>query len=125
VTGGEREFIGWENFGPAVRLDLARAWALAETFEGFEDKDADEGSESGRADGGEALRATEKKQENRGGIPDPTVAEARGGEHPVANPTRRAPAIQAPHQTMIAAFDETPDVAGYSHFFTSPPKNRR
>ena len=60
VTRGERKFVGRENFGPAVRLDLARAWTLAETLERFEDNDADDGGESGRADGGEALRAAKE-----------------------------------------------------------------
>ncbi len=98
-----------------MRLDLAGTRALAEALKCFEDGDADDGGEGGARDGGKTLRAAEEKKQDCGGIPDPTVAEARGSDHPDANPTRRAPAIHAAHEAMIATLDETPDVAGDGH----------
>lgn len=119
VARGERKLVGWKDFGPAVGFDLARARTLAEVLESFEDEDASDRRQRGGADGGETLRASEKKKENCGRIPDPTVTEARGGQHPIADPAGRTPAIQAAHQTMIAALDETPYIACNGHVVTS------
>jgi len=105
-----------------VRFELARTRSLAETFESFENPDADDCGEGGRSDCGVTLWAAEDKNENRGGVPDPTVAEARGGNHPDANPARRAPTIEPPHDTVIAALDETPDIAGNGH---SAPRRKK
>src|SRR5262249_26817487 len=63
----------------------------------------------------EALRATKKKEKDCSGVPNPAVSEAGGGNHPIANPPRSAPTVQTPHQTMIAALDETPYIAGNGH----------
>src|SRR5579859_2740424 len=123
MTGGEGKPIGRQNFGPAVRFDLTGARTLAEALERFEYEYADDGGECSGGNGGKPLRSTENKKKDCGRVPDPTIAEARGGQHPITNPARRAPAIQAPHQAMIAAFNESPDVAGDGHFVTSPQKS--
>lgn len=119
VAGGERELVWRQNLGPAMRLDLARTRALTEALERFKDEDADDGGEGGRSDGGVALRATEDKDENGRGIPDPAIAKTSGHNHPVANPPGRAPTVEAAHHTVIAVLDETPEIAGYCHSATS------
>jgi hypothetical protein len=81
----------------------------------FEDEDTDYGRESRGADCSKALRAAENKKKNCGGIPNPAVAETRGGNHPEADPTRRTPAIEPAHHAVIAVLDETPEIAGYGH----------
>lgn len=119
VTGRKRKLVRGKDLRPAVRFKLAGARTVAETFERFEDEDADDGGKRSGTDSGEAVRAAEQKKKNSGGIPDPTVAKAGGGEHPKANPPRGAPAVQAPHQAVIAALNKPPDITGNGHFETS------
>src|SRR5262249_59368408 len=48
-------------------------------------------------------------------IPEPAIAHPRGGQHPVADPARSAPAVHPPHHAMVAAFDESPDLPCDGH----------
>jgi hypothetical protein len=91
-----------------VRLNLARARALAEALERFEYENANKRSECCGTDGGETLRSAEEKKKDGSGVPDPSIAETRGCEHPEANPPRRTPTVQPAHHAVIAALDETP-----------------
>ena len=68
---------------------------------------------------GETLRTAKKQQHGAQSVPQPPIAHARGGDHPIANPTRGAPAVHPPHQAVIAALDVSPEVACDSHRGTS------
>jgi len=124
VAGRKRKLVRRKDLGPAVRFQLAGTRTVAEPLERFEDEDADDGGKRGGANGGKTMRTAEEKKKDSRGIPDPTVAKTRGREHPKADPPRGAPAVQAPHQAMIAALNETPDITGNGHFKT-PVKNNR
>src|ERR1051325_7482675 len=124
VTGRKRKLVWGKDFRPAVRFKLAGTRTVAEPLQRFEDEDADDGGKPGGANGGKTMRTAEEKKKDSRGIPDPTVAKTRGRKHPKADPPRGAPAVQAPHQAMIAALNETPDITGNGHFKT-PVKNNR
>src|SRR6266404_3379637 len=124
MAGRKRKPVRGKDFRPAVRFKLAGARTVAEPLERFEDEDTDDSGKCGRANGGEAVRTAKQKKKDSGGIPDPAVAKAGGGEHPKANPPRGTPAVQAPHQAMIAALNETPDITGNGHL-EAPVKNNR
>ena len=115
VTGREGEAVGRKDARPAVCFDFAGARTLADALEEFKDEDADDGGAAGRAEGDVTLRAAEDKDESAESVPEPTVAHARGGDHPIADPARRAPTVHPPHQAVIATFDESPEVASHGH----------
>src|SRR5262249_25229716 len=82
VTGRERELVGRQDFGPAVRLDLARTRTLAQALWSLENEYAYDGRKRGGTHSCETLRAAEEEEKDSGGIPDPTVAEPGGRKHP-------------------------------------------
>ncbi len=115
MAGGEREFVGWEDYGPEMRLDFARATAAAEALEEGEEEDASKDAETCGAQDNEAAGAAPEKEKEAEGVPCPAVAEPRGGEHEEAKPAGRIPAIDAAHQAEVAGFDVTPDAGSGRH----------
>src|SRR6266849_718116 len=96
-------------------FELAGARALAQIFEGLEEEYADDRRAARRSNRSVALWAAVNQQNDPERIPEPTVSHARRGNHPVTDPPRRTPAIQAPHQAMIAALNKPPDGACDCH----------
>jgi hypothetical protein len=115
MAGGERKLVGRQNLGPAVHLQVARALSLA----GFLDEAKDHnGCGFGRrtgGKGGEAHFAPEEQQGDSNRIPDPSVSELCGGNHPKAEPSWRAPPVDFPHDLIIAGLYEFPDHSSSRH----------
>src|SRR5713226_8878641 len=120
VARRKRKLIRRQHLRPAVRLDLARPGPLAQSLQCFEYKNAQNRGTPRCADGRKTLRASIREQHQPQAVPDPPVAHARGGDHPDANPARRAPVIHPPHQPVIAPVDISPEVACDCHRLTSP-----
>src|SRR5271154_6506497 len=98
-----------------MRFKVTRAWAAAGIFDGAEKEHSGESGQGGGAEGGKSPRAAPEKNGEAQGIPEPSIAETRGNNHPPANPARSAPAMHAMHQTMVAGFDVEPHSARYGH----------
>ncbi len=67
------------------------------------------GRRARRADRREFLRPAVDQQHRAQPVPQPAVAHACGGDHPVTKPSRRAPPVHPPHEAVVALFDESPD----------------
>src|SRR5580704_5723339 len=102
-----------------MRLNLAWTGTLAEFLQCLEHKDAESCRGASSANGYKTLRPTERQQHQPQTVPDPSIAHARGGDHPDPNPARRAPPVHPVHQPVVAAFDVSPDVACDCHRLTS------
>jgi len=115
VSGGEAESIGGQESGPAMRLDVAGAAAAGEAFGPEEESNAGAGGEEGGANGKVAFRAAIEGDGNGEEGPEPAVSATGGADHPEANPLRRAPAVNAVHQTVVACFDKVADERENAH----------
>ncbi len=115
MAGREAELIRGKERAPAVGLDVAGAAAARGAFGPKENDDAEGDGE--RAGGGrdETRFATEEDRGEAEEDPKPTVAAARGANHPEANPLGSAPAVHAMHQAMVARFDEVLDLGQNAH----------
>src|SRR5258708_22522104 len=91
-----------------MRLKLTGAPAMAQILQRLEDEYPDDRRGPRRSNCQEALRSAIKEQDDPERVPEPAVSHARRGNHPVADPPRGAPAVQAPHQVVIAALDKSP-----------------
>src|SRR5579859_1716919 len=125
MPGREREFVGRQHLRPAVRLDLTWPLPLAQMFERLEDEDSADRRGSGRPNGGKPLRTAVKQQHDAKSVPQPAVAHACRGNHPVANPSRRAPAVHPLHDAKVASLDKSPDTARDGHRVTSRLDQKR
>src|ERR1700722_4668743 len=119
VARRERKLVRWKDFRPAMGFELARALPLAGFFDKAEQYD---GCCFGRRTGGESDEphvAPEQKQRDPHGIPDPAISEARGSYHPKAEPSRRAPVMDLPHDLIVAGLYKVPDHSSSRHDCTS------
>jgi hypothetical protein len=98
-----------------VRLYVAGALSSRSLLGPKEDGDA-EGHRKPSGRGGHlAFVASEEDGGNGKSEPQPTVAPPRGADHPEANPLRRAPAVNAAHQAMVARLDKILHLWNYAH----------
>src|ERR1051326_8120122 len=118
MSGRKRKSIRWKNFGPAMRLDLAGPRTLAQHLKQLEHENANPRCAARSAHRGKAVRTTENQQHGAERVPQPPIAHTRRGDHPVTKPSWRAPAVHAPHQPMISAFDEAPYCSRDGHRIT-------
>src|SRR6266481_7861449 len=98
-----------------MRFKLAGALAVAQILQRLEDEYPDDRCGPRCSNCQEALRSAINEQDDPERVPEPAVSHARRRNHPVADPPWRAPAVQAPHQTVIAALDKSPDGACDCH----------
>ena len=61
------------------------------------------------------LDESEQQHADTDCVPDPAVSEASRPDHPDPQPSRRAPAIQTPHDAVIASLDEPPNHSSGCH----------
>src|SRR5258705_4837389 len=115
----ERELIRRQYARPAMRFQMARTLPVADFLQPLEHNYSSKGRGGCDANGCKAIRSA-CDQENEGqAVPQPPVSDSRGRDHPVANPARRLPAIDAPHDAVVAVLDVTPDGFRHSHGLTS------
>src|SRR5216684_4943051 len=107
VSGRKRESIGRQQRGPTMRLDFARSFSINDLFYSQEERERDRRRYQSRSYRSESSGAAKQQQKNSHRAPEPSVAGAGGQNHPDANPTGRPPAVQPPHQIMIARRDVT------------------
>src|SRR5260370_14905591 len=119
MPGRKGKFVGRQHLGPAMRLELAWPRTVAKSLEDFEDENPADPCSAGSSDGREALRAPVEQEHDAEPVPQPAVAHARGGDHPVANPPRGAPAGHAPHHAVVPPLVKSPDAACDGHRVTS------
>src|SRR5262245_43271617 len=96
-------------------FDLAGTRTVAQTCQAFEHSDTYEGGSSGSANRGNLLCAAKCKKNKGQVLPQPAVAHSRCSQHPITDPTRRPPAIHSPHDAMIAALNESPNMTCDGH----------
>src|SRR5262252_4303382 len=102
-----------------MRFKLAGALAAADFLKGLENENPHDGCRARGADGCEAMGAAEDEEHDAEAIPNPPVTNTRGRDHPVANPSRRLPAIDAAHDAVVAVLNVSPDGLRQCHGCTS------
>ena len=120
VAGGKRELVGRQQGSPAVRFEGARAAAGGGFLEAQEQRDAKRGGHSGGGYSQETLWAAHQENDRAHGVPEPAIAAAGGAEHPGADPAGRLPAIDAPHEGVVAVGDVFEHGAGVDHTLLYP-----
>src|SRR5579883_2275187 len=98
---------------------MTRALAATDFLERFEYENTSGGGGARGANSGKTVRPAKKQQHDAEAVPKPAIANARGGDHPVANPARRLPAVDAPHDPVVAVLDVSPDGFRQCHDYTS------
>jgi len=121
MAGGKGKLVGRQNLRPAVRLELTRALPLAQPLQKFEYANPRQRGASCRANRGISLRPAVHQQNQCQRIPQPSIAQPGGRNHPITNPARRAPPVQSPHHAVIAPFDKAPYLACDGHGPISRP----
>ena len=92
--------------GPAMRFQRAGALAAGGLLQVEEGHDSHPRRQCRGANRGESPVATQPQGRQAYGAPQPSIAAARGAHHPDANPARSVPAMDAPHQGMVALGNE-------------------
>ena len=87
--------------GPAVRLDIFRPHTAHRALDVMENQNARRDGASGRFDCAEPLRRGRYQESNADRTPEPAIARTSRSQHPPAEPARRSPAIDSPHQAVI------------------------
>src|SRR5580692_9292968 len=98
-----------------MRLQMAWAFSLAGLLQKRKQHDGRGFGRGARGEGNKAHVAAEKEQGDPNGIPDPAISQARGSDHPVAEPSRRPPAVNLPHDLIVAGLYEIPDHSSSRH----------
>src|SRR5579863_30586 len=104
----KRVTVWRQHGGPAVRFDIARSLPVAGFLQGAEEKYSSDRCRTCRADRREAVRASVEVKNDSQRVPQPAVAAAGGKDHQNAEPARRAPAVNAAHQPVVAGLDLVP-----------------
>src|SRR5260221_8596672 len=102
-----------------MRLELARTFSLTSLFDKAEQHDGCGLSRRTGGEGDKAHVASEEEQRDSHRIPDPAISQPRRGDHPKTQPSRRAPAVDLPHDLVVAGLYELPDHPSSGHGCTS------
>jgi hypothetical protein len=119
MAGRKGKLVGRKDLGPAVRFEVARALPLAGIFNNAEERDSGNLGSSACGKCYKPQVSTEDQKGNAYCVPDPAISQPSGPDHPDTKPPGRSPAMDLPHDLMIAILDELPNRLCGRHGCTS------